>query len=160
MILNAPHLHLVLNHAPLFATIFGLGLLAYGLLYKSNHARIAGYAVLILAASGTVPVYLSGTQSEDAIEKLPGVAKELIDAHEDAATVSLILVLAAGVLAAVSWFMEAHKARLSRVATLLTLAIGIVAFAAFGYTALLGGQIHHPELRPGGAPTVVTGDSR
>jgi hypothetical protein len=160
MILNAPHLHLVLNHAPLFGTLFGLGLLTYGLLYKSNHARIAGYAVLIIAALGTVPVYLSGSQSEDAIEKLPGVAKTLIDEHEDAATISLIVILAAGALAAISWFLDARRAKLSRAAAVVTFALGIVALASFGYTALLGGQIHHPEIRPGSASTDVSGDTR
>lgn len=56
-------LHFLLNHAPLFATMFGLGLLTYGLLYKSNH--------------------------EDTIE-ISRSCEALIDAHDNAATVSLI----------------------------------------------------------------------
>jgi uncharacterized membrane protein len=146
--LNAPHLHLLLNHFPLFATLFGLASLAYGMARKSAHFRVAGYFLLIAGALATVPVYLSGSQSEDVVENLSGVAKSLIDAHEDAATISLAAVLIAGILAAFSWYVDGQKTKLSAAASAITLALALVALGSFGYTALLGGQIHHPEIRP------------
>lgn len=37
--MNAAHIHLMVNHLPLFAALFGGGLLAYGLLRKQRALR-------------------------------------------------------------------------------------------------------------------------
>jgi hypothetical protein len=156
MVLNAPHVHLVLNHFPLFATLFGIVLLAYGSLYRSNHARVAAYIILIIAALGTIPVFMSGSASEDTVEKLQGVLGALIDTHEDAGKLSLVLILITGTLALVAWVMDIRTRKVPRILTLATLVAALLTTASFSYAAFLGGQIHHQEIRPAGASSSST----
>jgi uncharacterized BrkB/YihY/UPF0761 family membrane protein len=127
--------------------------------YKSPQLRVAGYLLLIVGALATFPVYLLGSESEDVLENLPGIAKPLIAAHEDAATISLAIVLVTGILAAISWFMDVQEVAFSRVLTAITFAAALLALGSFGYTALLGGQIRHSEFRPVGDSSVQTGQS-
>jgi hypothetical protein len=159
VILNAPHAHLVLNHAPLFTTLFALALLFYGWRWKSRTARLAAYGMLVIAAAATVPVFLSGSASENVVEKMPGVLKSLIDLHEDAARMSLSLIVATGALAAGAWVVEYRVRAVPRALLAFTFALAALATASFGYTALLGGQIHHPEIRPAASPAANPADA-
>lgn len=145
--MNAAHLHLILNHAPLFATLFGLALLGYGWRFESRSVRFAGYIALGVSAVFSVLTYVSGSAAEDSIERLAGVARSLIDTHEDAAKVSLALALAAGALAVWGWGVEIRLHKIPGRVVAATLAAALLAMISFGYTAFVGGQIHHPEIR-------------
>ena len=119
MVWNAPHLHLMLNHYPLFAVFFAVALLIAGIALRARALRLAGYVMLCSAAVLAIVVYATGVASEDAVEHLPGVLERAIELHED---------VAKGVL---------------------TLLFPLASLAAFGYSAQLGGLIHHPEIRGG-----------
>jgi hypothetical protein len=72
-IMDAAHLHLAITHAPLFGTIFGLGVLVYALIRKSDDVRSAAYGAFALSGLLAVAVYLSGRGAEHVVEDLPGV---------------------------------------------------------------------------------------
>jgi hypothetical protein len=88
------------------------------------------------------------------VEKLPGVVKSLIENHEDAALVSMIMTLVAGATALGSLFYFRNE-RLFRIGSIATLIISIAATAALGYTANLGGQVRHTEIRASPAASGV-----
>jgi uncharacterized membrane protein len=86
--MNSAHLHLLFNHVPILASAFGLVLLAWGLLRRSDPVARVGLATLVLAAVFAIPAYLTGGAAEHLVEDLPGIADATIHPHEDAALFS------------------------------------------------------------------------
>ena len=156
--MTAAHLHLVLNHAPLFGILFASIGLAWALLRKNESVARASLVLLVLAGILVLPVYLSGENAEDLVEEQVGVSHDAIEAHEDAA---LGAAIATGVVGFVALFVLIgfRKRALPRSATALVLALAIGAGAWIGYVANLGGKINHPEIR-GGTLTSAVGDER
>jgi hypothetical protein len=111
--------------------------------------------ILALIAAVALPIYLTGEPAEHVVERLPGVAKSFIESHEDAAMYSLVLSLATGALAFLSLFFQGDTKQ-SRTINICVLVTGAIAIASLGYTASVGGQIRHSELRVPGVG--VNGD--
>lgn len=157
--MDAVHLHLVLNHFPIFAVLIGLGILAAAFVLKSAVLKRTALVLFFAAGVVTIPVYLSGEGGEEKVEHLSGVSEDRIEAHEDAAKPALIsaLVLAAVSLAALLACFRCPGT--SRWLTLAALACALAVFGLMLRAANLGGQIRHPEIIPGGAAAVSTGHS-
>lgn len=145
--MNAAHFHLIINHLPVIGLFFGLGVLITGRLIGSDATMRAGLFLLVSCACFAIPAYLSGEPAEEIVERLPGVSEPTIEQHESAAAFALAGALLTGALSAAGLFL----ARGSRPVSALS--FGVVAFAAavtFGsmaWTAKLGGEIRHSELR-------------
>ena len=140
-----PHLHLMLNHVPVLGAVFGFLLLAYGVWLRNDtlqRAALWSFAIVALAA---VPVYLTGEPAEEAVEHLAGTGTQMIEAHQEAALVSLIAIELLGVVAlATLWLARGPWMRRAMNATL---AIAFATVGLMAWTANLGGQIRRPELR-------------
>jgi hypothetical protein len=146
-IMSIPHLHLILTHAPIFAVLFGVAVLVAALLRRSPELRWTAYALFVAGALVTIPVFLSGEGSEEALEHVAGVSKTVIEAHADAAKVSLIAIEALGVLSLVAFVMERMRPQFIAAAAAVLVIAGSLTAASLGYTANLGGQIRHSEIR-------------
>lgn len=144
--MNAAHIHLVLNHAPLFGVLAGIVLLLWGLLRRSYDVRLASYAAFILSALAAIAVYLTGGAAESLIEDPPGIKESAIERHEDIAKIAMVAIGATGALAAITVFVEHSGLALRRSALAALLAVALVALGVVGYAANLGGQIRHPEI--------------
>jgi uncharacterized membrane protein len=148
--MNFAHLHLILNHLPVVGIPVALAFLLYGLKIKNHSLQRFSYLVLIALALLVLPVYFTGEPAEEVVEHLPGVAESLIEAHEDAAQISLVLtmMLGAGALAGLFFSRDEKK---SRILSLAVVTLAVVSVASLLYTANLGGKIRHTELRSGAA---------
>ena len=140
------HLHLLLNHVPVIGTIIGLCLLAWAVFRKDQglgRATLGLFAVLAIVALAT---FLTGEPAEEAVEGLAGVTEGSIERHEEAALLATIAlgVLGALSLAALVWF---RRRPLTRRVMALLLVVALVPAGAMAWTANLGGQIRHSELR-------------
>lgn len=153
--MSAPHLHLMLTHAPIVFSLVGLGMFVVAIARRSAELRAASCWVIIAAAITAVAVYVTGEASEDAIEHIAGVSERFIEQHADAAKVSLAGSELLGLLAAFILFIDARKARGVAVTAAALLFVGAVEMLSFAYTANLGGQIRHTEIRPGTTQTSV-----
>ena len=100
--MNPAHLHLILNHVPVVGTLFGLALLGWGLLRKSEELTKTSLGILIIIALLAIPVYLTGEPAEEIVEHLPGVNEASIEQHEEAALVAFVGILIVGAAALVS----------------------------------------------------------
>jgi hypothetical protein len=157
------HLHLLLNHVPVIGTIVAIGLLAYAVVRRSPElVRVSLGMFVLLALAGAV-VYLTGEPAEELVEGLPGVSEAILERHEEAALVATTLL---GLVGAVSLggllaFRE-RAAGIPRGFAAATLLLALVPAGAMGYTANLGGQIRHTEIRPGAEAATGTaeGDTR
>jgi LPXTG-motif cell wall-anchored protein len=145
--MNLAHLHLILNHLPVLGVPFGLALFGYGLWRKSDELKRAALAVLFLAALVTVPVYFTGEPAEDVVKGLPGVSRPMLGRHEDAATTAFIVVGIAGLAALAGLLIFRRNKTLPTWYAGLMLAASLAASGLLVWTANLGGQARHPEIR-------------
>jgi hypothetical protein len=153
--MNSAYLHLVLNHIPVIATGFGILILAYGSIRKSDDIKKVALGLLVLSAVVAIPVYLTGEPAEEIVENLAGVSESMIDQHEDAALYSLIFMEITGVLGLLNlfFFKRAFAAKFLVVTSLSS----IIAAGSILWTASLGGQVRHSEIRPDAAQTTDPG---
>ena len=152
--MDAAHWHLLLNHAPVLGTIFGALLLIAALSLRNGTLTRTSLTVFVLSALVAVPVYLTGEGAEEIVEDIPGVAAEsVIEAHESAGLIALIAVGLLGLLALVALWSARGRTTPPRWIGPSALVIALVVSGLFVWTATLGGQINHPEIR--GTPTAV-----
>ena len=140
------HLHLLLNHFPVIGVIIAMLLLAVALLRRSGELTKISLAFLTLVGATSVLVFLTGEPAQEALEKLPGFSERLVDRHEDAALVATIVTGTIGALALAAMILYRRRP-VPRWFTMLGLVCAIVSSGAMAYTAYLGGQIRHTELR-------------
>lgn len=138
---NAVHLHLILNHAPVFGELFAVGLLLAAAVLRSTTLLRTALAVVILTALSAIPVFFTGRAAADTIGKLEGIDQEAIGPHEEAAERFLFVAGAAGVAAVVA------LVRPRRTTVAIAAALTLLSFGLAGWTANRGGLIHHQELR-------------
>ena len=102
---------------------------------------------MIVCALAAIPVYLTGEPAEEIVEHLPGVSEAILEQHEDIGKIAFIGMEVLGVLAlgslVVSWRKEKWLPPLAVTSLLFTAVCGGV----LGYTAYLGGQVRHSEIR-------------
>jgi uncharacterized membrane protein len=147
--MNGAHLHLVLNHFPVMGLIFCLAMLMAGILRKSEELTRTGMVFLIAVAVISIPVYLTGEPAEEIVEHMPGVSEQALESHEEAGLMALITLEVIGAFALLGLLINRRPMPLPRwlAPTLLVLAIALTGWV--GWTSYIGGQITHPEARPG-----------
>jgi hypothetical protein len=148
---SGAHLHLLVNHAPIFGSLFALALLIVSYFAAPDTLRRAALVVLIATAIAGNAADLTGDAAEEAVKGLPGVRRDDIEAHQGMAGRAFILGDILGVLALGAlfrWRRRPIPGGVTAVAVLTTAFVG----GAFIYTGLTGGRIRHSEIRPGSTP--------
>jgi|SRR5688572_17902980 len=144
--LDPTHLHLLINHLPVFGSLMGLLVLIYGIISKSDQTKIAAYLVLIVSAIGAGISYFTGDDAAETVENLPGVSRDIIGMHADAALFAVIAFAIVGVMSLVAIIMTKRNVR-SKLMAWIVLIITLWAFSVVARTSYLGGQIRHSEIR-------------
>lgn len=143
------HAHLVLNHAPIFGVLSGSLLVGWGAWRANREMARAGMILVLVAGLVAVPVFVSGKFAEERVEDLPGVSEPLLEEHEDAGLRALVVTMLAGLVAGLGLFFSRPDRASFRRWSAVTLAAGLLAAVVLGWTANLGGQVRHSEIRPG-----------
>lgn len=156
--MDQAHIHLLITHLPIFGSILGGVVLAQGLWAKSNQTIIAAYSLFIIAAIGATIAYLTGEGAEEVVENFQGVAKHMIDQHEDFAMISLISLLILGVLSIGGVLLTIKNSLITRSVAFIILFISLISFGLVARTGYLGGQIRHTEINPNSANKVQAGE--
>lgn len=146
--MNTAHLHLILNHLPVLGTAFGCAILAFGLWKRSEDIKRLALLSLTITALLAIPAYLTGEPAEKTVKGLPGVAGNLIERHEEAAGVALGGVLALGAFAVVGLVVFRRQRPVATWFGVTALLGAIAVSGLMAWAANLGGQVHHPEIRP------------
>ncbi len=144
--MNPLQLHLLTNHVPVIGVLFAALALAAGLVSRSPGLRRFGLLCVIAVALAAVPVYLSGEPAEELLERSVTLPEPIVESHEYAAKVSMIALGLLGALA-LALHLRSRKRIVSgpEIAILLVATLG--AAGTFAWTAHLGGQIRHSEIR-------------
>lgn len=143
------HLHLLITHLPVFGSILGALVLAYGLWSKSSSTKKAAYFLFIISAVGAGIAYLTGEGAEEAAENLAGVSENMISLHEDAAMYALVSLILLGVVSVFGLVEGRLKTNLFRSTATIILILSMVSFGLVARTGYLGGQIRHTEISTG-----------
>jgi uncharacterized membrane protein len=153
--MNAPHLHLILNHVPTIGTAIALALLLLSLLRKNEELTRVSLELFCVVTLLTLPAYLSGVATMLAIENLPEVSKAVMSRHHDGALLAYAFLLLTG---ASSWFGLWQFRRVSqpsRMNVMFVVLLAIVSLTLMAATATMGGEVRHPEMMVEGTPSSV-----
>ena len=139
-----PHLHLIVNHAPVVGSLFAWLLLAGGLAWRSQAVMRA--ALVTFAAVGLLAFVAvqTGERAEDEVEEMAGVSEDHIHDHEEAAEVAALGLEAVGVISLIGLVLS--RRRVPGWLAILVLAAALVPIVLVARTAELGGRIRHPEV--------------
>jgi uncharacterized membrane protein len=145
--MNFAHLHLLLNHFPITALLFGFSVLAIGRL-KSNETIIR-VALGILVVGGFVAgaAFLTGDRAADLLMQNPTYSKKMITEHDQAAGFGLWSTIITACTAAGGLYLSQKKGAAPKRYLLIIFILNFWALTVIARTNYLGGQISHPETR-------------
>ena len=144
--MNQAHLHLLINHLPVFGSILGAIVLGYGLKTRSENTLRAAFFVLVISSIGGVVAYLTGEPAEHAVKPVQGISKPMIEEHEDAAIFALWTMVITGVLSLAGIYLSYQASAKTRTVSIITLIVALFSFSVVARTAYLGGLIRHTEV--------------
>jgi len=148
--MNAMHLHLAINHSPLYATMFAFFFVLIGMIVRNRTVVTAGLIIAVVAALCGIAADLTGNQADEAIDKSPpiaGVDKTMIKEHDEAATWVLISSCVTAGLAIITMIVGKRRGQRPRWMEVVVAVFLLWSLSVVARTALLGGRIHHPEVR-------------
>ncbi len=158
--MNAAHLHLMVNHAPVIGSFAALSLLAWAIVRKSWELQRAALLAWVGTGLAAVAAYVSGSFAEDLVQDLPGVSPGRISRHEEAAVWALVMMSLAGAWALFGLWRFRREARLPRWFVAVALVLALLCLSTVARTANLGGQIRHEEARPGWKTAAQSGGQK
>jgi uncharacterized membrane protein len=132
---TATHLHAMIVHFPIALVLVGFLFETIGLITKKDFFHKASFYILILAATGAIMSYLTGHSAGEGMEV--GTLETAMEAHEEAALVTLWLTVATAVVRLVIEFWKKSFSWLKIAAFILLLG----AVAGVARTGYLGGQL-------------------
>jgi len=148
--MNIVHLHLLLNHLPVVGSVVALLLFAATFYKDWVSTRFALWFAVGLGAVA-LAVYLTGEPAADTLEKVVGIAERDIERHEEAAELATIVAGSTGALALIGLFLFRRR-QIPRWVGVAGLVSMLFLTGTMAWTANLGGQIRHSEIRSGTLP--------
>jgi uncharacterized membrane protein len=165
--LSWPYAHLVINHFPVVLSVLGLVIALLALLLDRRAIWQVAMAALTGAGLLVFPVHFTGDKADQALRDPWYIARGAIEAHDNAATVAMYVILIVGAFAAYSWWRSVKRPTesLSRWIRSGVVVGGLLATGTVTYAAYLGGKIIHEspvlELQqaPAGLPPALNAES-
>ena len=153
--MNWAHVHLIINHFPVIGVLGAILLLVYSLIWKSEEVKMVSFGVFVLIALITLPVYFTGEAAAKVVKDLPGVTEAFVGRHEEMAELALVLMEVLGLMSLVGLFLLRRTGSIPKWAVIMVLVTSLITAAVVGFTANLGGQIRHTEIREGAVSSPV-----
>jgi hypothetical protein len=153
--ISGVHLHLLVNHAPLFGALFALALLVASFIWAPDVLRRTALVVLVGTAIVSFVADQTGEPAEDAIRGFPGVKRDAIHAHEEFGEKAWI---AGGIVGALALgaLIRWRRTPIPQGVAAGALVGAAVVSGMMAWTALLGGRVRHTEVRPGATAADAT----
>lgn len=142
---NAAHLHLLVNHFPIFLPLFGLIILILGIIFKSEITKRISLGMFIFGGIFAFVASQTGEGAEDIAESLSR-SHDLIHEHEEAAELFSLVSYLLTLISIVALWLNWKKHPFSNLFTYITLVVSIVVLYLSYPTGQTGGEITHPEV--------------
>ncbi|MFN0178818.1 MAG: hypothetical protein ACKVZ0_08460 [Gemmatimonadales bacterium] len=144
--LDWPHLHVALNHLPVFGLPFIGLLLVIGLVRRSRELILTASALAALFGPATLATKFGGEQAEEALESAAWFNEATVEEHEEAADLATIAALLTAVAAAVIWWRQRQLTEVNRYGAIALLVLIGITTLLLANTGLKGGAIRHDEF--------------
>jgi hypothetical protein len=151
--MNAAHFHLIVNHIPVTGIMFAMVFMLIAVIGRNKTMIKTSLWMIFIIALLTIPVYLSGGAAEEMMAGWPDISPEAVHLHLEAAEQALIAILVLGAVAAGSLLLYRAQRSLSGMFLATLLLFTIITSVLLAGAANKGGEIRHPEIRPGGTGT-------
>jgi len=154
--MNAAHLHLIVNHLPVIGVMFGLAFYLVAMIKGKDIPIKAAFWIFFSVALLAIPAYLTGEPAREYIDDDSGIPRDIIQEHEETAEVAFVATLVLGLLSLMGLINYRRRRHLSKLFLTFMLLVAVVVAALMASAANQGGEIRHPEIRPGSAsPTDI-----
>jgi uncharacterized membrane protein len=159
--MNDAHLHMVFNHFPIIGTLFGLGILIYGIASKNNSVKNVSYVLFIIAALFAFLSMSTGEGAEELVEDMPSVGHEIIHEHEELAEKLALVLYLLGVVSIFGLYANIKNHSKAKLVSFVILVIAIVGVVLGTSVGTSGGEVRHTEIRENSQQAVEaeSGDS-
>jgi uncharacterized membrane protein len=147
--MNAAHAHLLLNHVPIFWTLFGLLLLLYALVRGNDDIKKASFGAFVITSLITIPAFSSGLGAAAMVHDLTGGSETIIEQHREAALIMLAPVVLLGVIALLGLWLSRHSPNIRSWIVAAALALAVISVGLGMWAGNLGGQVRNTEVRAG-----------
>jgi hypothetical protein len=148
--MNAAHFHLIVNHIPVTGIMFAMVFMLIAVIGRNKTMIKTSLWMIFIIALLTIPVYLSGGAAEEMMAGWPDISPEAVHLHLEAAEQAFIAILVLGAVAAGSLLLYRAQRSLSGMFLATLLLFTIITSVLLAGAANKGGEIRHPEIRPGG----------
>jgi uncharacterized membrane protein len=153
--MNDAHLHLVVNHFPIIGTIFGLGILIAGLIFKNQTLKNTAFVLFIIAAAFGFASMNTGEGAEEIAENLPSVTDQIIHEHEEMAEKLALVLYALGVISLLGLYLNFKNNAKAAVVSYIAIVVAVSGVFLGKQTGTTGGEIRHTEIRATATATAV-----
>jgi uncharacterized membrane protein len=155
--MNDAHLHMVVNHFPIIGTIFGFGILIFGLILKNKTLQNTSYVLFIVAAIFGALSMGTGEGAEELVEDMPNIGKQIIHEHEELAEKLAVLLYVLGGLSLIGLYLNFKNNAKAKLLSFFVLVIAAVGLFLVQKVGTSGGEIRHTEIRAN-ASTLNSGE--
>lgn len=145
--MDATHIHLIINHIPILFIPVALLIFIWGWMRDIKPFHTLSMWGFILSAVAAYIAFESGEGAEDTVERLAGVGEQFIHDHEEWAEWSLWGSIALGLAAIAGLYTDRMKQRAKKIVMSALIILALITSGLMTYTAYLGGQIRHTEIR-------------
>lgn len=142
---NGAHLHLLINHLPIFLPLFGLIILIVGIVFKSEIVKRVSLAMFIFSGIFAFVAFSTGEGAEEIAEEMKR-SHDLIHEHEEAAETFALLSYVLALFSIVALWFNWKKHPFKDISMYVVLLISIIVIYFSYPTGQTGGEITHPEV--------------
>ncbi len=143
--MNPAHVHLIVNHIPIFTTLIGIFILVWGMFKDNTSIRNIAFVLFIFGALGSYVAIETGESAEDIVEEITAVSHDAIHDHEEAAELTLWFAIVLGLLSIGALAAKKLNLRFESGLHIAILIMALVTAGLLAYVAYEGGEIRHPE---------------
>ncbi len=105
-----PHAHLVLNHFPIILAVMGAAATVLALIRHWRGVWLYAVASLTLMGLSAYPAVFTGQRADHQLNDPWYIVHGTIDRHEEAAELSMWIMIATGLIALYAWWQATHQA--------------------------------------------------
>ncbi len=141
-------LHLALNHVPVLGTFFALLALGVSVWRRNGEfVRLSLWNVVMLSLL-SVAIKFTGDRAWEELRPFPRPYEgPRVERHEQAADQATTGIFLCGLSAAVALVVSRREKRVPVALLAVVMGLLVVTFGLMAWTANLGGQLRHPQLR-------------
>lgn len=145
--MNGAHWHLIVNHLPIIFPIVGVIVMITGQISKSEAVKRTALMIFVIGALTTFAAMATGERAEEIVENINGIAKNLIENHEEAAEKFALLSYILGALSLTGLWTSFKKKSFSGIISTIVFLLALVVVFFARQAGTTGGEIRHPEIR-------------